>query len=58
MDLKEYVKKRKEELDKFAEMWSVGNSKDPENWPMSISEEEWFEQELADLASNGKDVAL
>lgn len=56
MDLKDYVKTRKEELDRFAETWSVGNSKDPENWPMTNSEAEWFEQEIADLATHGKEI--
>ena len=58
MDLKDYVKKRKEELDRFAEGWSVENSNDPEEWPMSMSEEEWLEQEIAELSQNGREVAL
>lgn len=41
----EFVKKRKEELDTFANNWLINNNNDPENWPLFLPRQDWDEQE-------------
>lgn len=45
MNIIEYVSKRKQELDDFANQWLIENKADPENWPLFMSKADWDEQE-------------
>ena len=45
MDLKEYVKTEKNNLDRFQEYWKKMNKERPANFPLlDINESEWSEQ--------------
>lgn len=47
MELHEYIKKAKQELDDMAKQFIEGNKSDPDMWPLEMDEETWGEQELA-----------
>lgn len=47
MELKEYIAQAKKELDEMESKWKAENEKDPANWPLDMSEEDWGDQELA-----------
>jgi hypothetical protein len=49
MNIIEYVAKRKQELDGFANEWLSQNKDDPENWPLFMSRADWVEQEQMTL---------
>ncbi len=48
MKLKDYVTKRKAELDTFQKEWEKEHAKDAETWPLEMEEGEWGQQELAE----------
>lgn len=45
----EWVKKEKENLDKFLDYWKKENQKDPDNFPLTDYSAEWDEQYLVYL---------
>lgn len=48
MKLREYVAKRKEELDAFQDQWEKSMKADPENYPSDeLHEDDWRDQEWA-----------
>lgn len=46
MNVAEYVELRKSELDKFQADWIENMAKRPEDWPETMGEGDWFEQEI------------
>ena len=47
MTIDEYFLIAKSELDKMYKLFISENKKDPEGWPLTMTKEEWMEQELA-----------
>lgn len=47
MNLIEFINKRKQELDSFANDWMLGSKDDPDNWPLFMDRGEWDEQEMS-----------
>lgn len=47
MTIEEYIEVTKQGLDDFYKTWIEGGTKDPDNYPHSLNEEEWEAQELA-----------
>lgn len=47
MQISEYIKKAKEELDNMEKTFVDSNKNDPKMWPLEMSEGEWGDQELA-----------
>lgn len=45
MNVIEYVLKRKKELDDFAQDWLENQEKEPEDWPETMDQADWQEQE-------------
>jgi len=46
MELIEYIKKAKQELDDFAQEYLKGHESEPELWPLDMDEVDWGDQEL------------
>lgn len=47
MTINEYIEKAKNELDSMNATFKENNQKDPDHWPLEMTEEEWVEQEIA-----------
>jgi len=47
MTIQEYIAKAKDELDKMMDFYLSENVKNPVNYPLDMSEDEWCDQELA-----------
>lgn len=43
----EYIELRKKELNAFAEDWEKSREESPEDWPSTLDEGDWYEQETA-----------
>lgn len=49
MNIKEYIDLRISELRAMQDNYESNHEFDPSSWPVDMTEEEWFEQELAVL---------
>ena len=47
MTLDEYIERSHKELDDFKKEYLEGHEKNPENFPLEMSYDDWGEQELA-----------
>ena len=47
MHISEYVALRIAELQEMQRLYESNNEFDPDNWPVDMGEEDWFDQELA-----------
>ena len=47
MNLQDYVKMAKNELDAMEKNWIEENKKNPETWPLEMDVGQWGENELA-----------
>jgi hypothetical protein len=45
------------EAEKFKEHWLENAKKEPENWPTSMNEGDWWEQFIIHLGTKGQVVA-
>jgi len=54
ISLDQFTAITKNEVEAFKNHWGAERSKDPKNWPLEMSEGDWFEQFLAFLSTQGK----
>lgn len=53
MNVYEYAELRKRELDEFAADWLKNQEEEPEDWPETMSKDDWKEQEHAFFEMDG-----
>lgn len=53
MDVKEFEKWLKEEIEKFRKEWEEESEKDSKLWPESLDKEDWEEQFVYHMKWNG-----
>jgi hypothetical protein len=55
ISLFDFIKQRKDELDKFAQDWLSNAEVNPVDWPLFLDRQEWDEQELMTILPEEED---